>query len=344
MNIDTLKDNPRTLTLDKEKRFRIGFYQTSDSLATKKYRILGKIDIDVQLDQVQIDVFSEYNYISSSISLELIGADKFKEISSFEVDDMHFTGVNQIYTARNAIRLIGTGNVLTKGKYTLLIKRGDYSKELMQTFTDNEISQKLIQNVKFPFTIRVESEPVSETLQTQNAQLRLIDIEYNGDPDDEGKTISTDTDLTVLLEFNDDLDTTDISIQFLALLVLDKSFHEGVSKSQKTIEPITVNKSLSSNSQNSIQLIFPGKSLKKGAKYTLQLDSKIGINQELIDADAFTILTSTSSCNPKGVFDLNQNPNGVCTCKYPYMGPTCEECQDEYVFNSSLKECILFET
>ena len=351
-----LKNNPKTVTIDKEKSVKLAFYRTKNAIDSQKSTVLGKITIDVKIDQVQLDILAEYNYISSLIQLQLVGDENFSDVGVFEVDDEHFNS-NQIYTARNSIRTIGTGDVFQKGTYTLLIKTDKYSQKLLKTMKENDID--VMDDLTIPFFIKIESTPVSGDLKPTDGKLRLIDIEYNEDPDNDGKALNSLQDLSIVLEFNENLDNTDLALNdpssSFAVLKLDTKYHKGVKKGERVVKPSSMDKDDADSesdgplvnrmsSQSTIKLVFPANSLKPGATYTLQLDSNIGINQDLKDFDMLTLKILDTKCNPKGVVLSKANAEGRCKCKYPYAGPTCYKCQDDYNFNPKTSECILFET
>jgi hypothetical protein len=342
--ISTLSTNPMTIAIDKEKTRTLSFYQSVNYIKAKKTKILGKITLEVKADQVQMDVFAEHNYISSQVMLEIRGIDSFVDYGTVEFEDEHFNS-NSIYTARNAIRTIGTGNVFIKGTYVLFIKTDSYSKSLFQAMEENNV--KLSDDLLIPFTIKIESTPVKEDLKTTDEKLRLIDIEINGDPDDDGKSVNNEENLSITLEFNDNLDNTDLldggEESSFAVLALDKKYHKSVKKNFRNVTADSVDR-LSVMSENMIQLVFSAKSLKKNAEYHLILDPRIGINQDILENDLLTIKTLSSKCNPMGVNKQKESSDGICNCKYPYMGSTCHQCQDEYQFNSETNECFLFET
>lgn len=345
-DIDSLKNNPKTVTIDKEKVTKLSFYQTKSSIENKKSAILGRIKVDVKLDQVQLDVLAEYNYIASQIQLEMISDDNFKDIGVFEVDDEHYNS-SQIYTARNAIRTIGTSEVFKRGTYTLIIKTDPYTSMLFKGLKQNDI--KLMDEIIVPITIKIESSPVRSDFTPTESELRLIDIEYNGDPDDDGQSINPEQDLSIILEFNNNIDDIDLRITeengTFAKLVLDSEFHKKAKKSDVKVElyPTEMDKT-AVLAESMVQLVFDGKALQKNAKYTLVLDKRIGINQDLKDNGLLTIKTMSTDCNPKGVNSKKLNEDGTCSCKYPYMGTTCHQCQDEYQYIPQSQECILPET
>lgn len=338
-DISTLKTKPRTVTVDKEKSTKIQFYQTKSSIQSLKSKVIGRITIDIQVDQAQLDILAEYNFLVSSIQIEVQGDRQFTDYGTMEIVD---NNKNSIYTARNAIRTIGTGDIFERGTYTLIIKTDQYSKNLFKGLAKNDIPVE--DELILPITIRIESTPITGKLEASDGKLRLIDIEYNGDPDDDGKYINTEEKLSIVLEFNNDLDDSELKMEentSFAVLILDSKFHKGAIKGKKIVKPSQIDKS-SVISENMVQLIFNAKTLQKGATYTLQLDKRIGINQDLLDLDTFTIKTSKTKCNPQGSVPTKDNKG--CRCKYPYKGPTCNECQDDYHFNKFTKECIMFET
>lgn len=288
-DVATLKENPKTVTIDKEKAKNFHLYRTKSNIMGKSRSLLGKISIEIKSDQAQLDITAEYNYITTQISLMLTGEDQFSDHGTFEVDDSHFA-TNQLFTGRNAIRLIGTGKMLPKGTYTLYIYADKFTKKLLQSYENEQLSDDLL----VPFNIRIDGTPVGEDLKVENEQLRLIDLEYNGNPDDDGKEINVDQDLSVTFEFNEDLDDSKLTLtdtdNSFVTLNLSKEFHKGTKRSERKVTPSVIEKP-STLSQNTIQVVFPVNSLKKNAKYTLQLDSRIGINPELQELDAFTIQT-----------------------------------------------------
>ena len=307
-DLDTLKNKPATLNIDKQRRYKMSFFMTPSSLKAQKNIILGKAIIDVQLDQVQLDLFSEFNYISTSISLELVGKQKYKDSSNIEIDGEEYDS-NEMYTGRSAIRMIGTGNVLQKGKYELYIKKSDYTTKINQAIDDAEFTNKLVENIKFPFTVKVHSALVNEDLTTKDQKLKLIDIEYNSDPDDDGKYVSIDKNLQVMLEFNDNLDNSKISYENLAILTLNKKHQKGVSNQKIVIEPKKISK-VPTKAQNALLIIFSGSNLLINAKYKLSFDPGIEVSQELIDSDILTIKTLSTSCNSKGVLPSRTKTDG----------------------------------
>ena len=238
-DLENLRTNPANLVIDEQKRYKMSFFMTPSSIKTLKSRILGKAIIDVQLEQVQLDLFSEFNYISTSILLELKNFEKklkYSDLSDSEIDEEHYDS-SEIYTGRSAIRMIGTGSVLTKGKYELYIKKSDYTERVNEAIDAAKFTEKLIKNIKFPFTVKVHSALINDDLSTLDNKLKLIDIEYNSDPDDDGKYVSIDKNLQVMLEFNDDLDNRNIVYDNLAILTLAKIQQRGVSKQKVIIEP-----------------------------------------------------------------------------------------------------------
>jgi hypothetical protein len=340
-DIKTLKDTPKTVSVDKEKSIKLQYYQTKDEVENMRSNILGKITIDVKLDQVQLDVVAEYNFLASNIQLEITGDENFNDVGVLEITNEHFDD-NSFYTARNAIRVIGTGDVFERGQYTLIIKTDTYSKKLLQRLSDNGVPAS--DDILFPITIKIDSTPVGDDLKTTDGELRLIDIEYNGDPDNDGKAVNTQQELSIVMEFNDDLDNSDLKFEdnaIFAMLLLDPRFHKGATKGEKMVKPSQIDRA-SVLSENMIQLIFDANTLKKGATYTLKLDRKIGITQDIVDQDVMKIQTLLSTCNPKGTYKLKTTDS--CKCKYPYKGPTCFQCQDEYNFNPDTNECVLSET
>jgi hypothetical protein len=266
----------------------IKLYHGTDVLKDNKGIVLGTIDIDVQTDQVQLDILVEYHYISSDLSLILLGDQKFTDISVFEEDDAHYES-GQMFTARSAIRMIGTGDVLDKGKYTLRINRGDYSSQLIDAFTQENVPQSKIDKVHFPFVLKIYSFPIKGDLTTEKGQLKLLDVEYNQNPDDDGKSLNPGTKLTIQCEFNDDLDDYDYILKAVATLDLDKSFHKGVRKEDISIQPSFVQKIPST--KNNLLIEFPGKSIRANSKYRITFNSQIVINQEIETKDILVLET-----------------------------------------------------
>ena len=86
-----------------------------------------------------------------------------------------------------------------------------YSKNLFKGLAENDIPVE--NELILPITIRIESTPITGKVETKDGILRLIDIEYNGDPDDEGKYINTEEKLSIVLEFNDDLDDSELNFE-----------------------------------------------------------------------------------------------------------------------------------
>ena len=78
-DISTLKTKPRTVTIDKEKATKIQFFQTKSSIQSLKSKVIGRITIDVQVDQAQLDILAEYNYLGSSVKIEVLGDHEFKD-------------------------------------------------------------------------------------------------------------------------------------------------------------------------------------------------------------------------------------------------------------------------
>jgi len=341
-DISKLKTASRSVTIDKEKSNTLQFYQKRSTLASLKNRILGKITINVNVDQVQLDIFAEYNYLASSIQLEVVGDSQFTDYGVNEITDEHYNA-NSLYTARNSIRVIGTGDVFDKGTYTLLIKTDSYSKKLFKSLEDNQIA--VDEDLNLPITIKIQSTILNEKLETENGALRLIDLEYNGNPDDDGNYLNTENELSIVLEFNDNLDNSNLSFDEdtnFAYLALDKKFHKNVSKKETLIKPSKIDKA-SVLSENMIQLIFQENSLQKGASYSLILDKRIEINQDLKDAGTLRIRTLMNKCNPKGSIATKDDSSG-CKCKFPYSGPSCHQCQDDYKYNPYTQECFIIET
>jgi len=336
-----------TVTIDKEKTKTLSFYQTPSYIKSKKTKVLGRILLDVKVEQVQLDILAEHNYISSQIKLTLQGDQDFSDYSVAEIDDEHYKS-NMIYTARNAIRTIGSGNVFNKGLYTLLIQTDSYTRNLFKGLEENNISVN--EDMVIPFTIKIQSTPVKDDLSSSEDGLRLIDIEYNGDPDNDGKSINNEESLSVTFEFNDSLDNSnliseddDTSDTSFAWLEVDPKYHKSVKKNFRVVKATSIDR-LSVMSENMVQLFFPARSLRKNTLYHLKLDKRIGVNQDIIEVDLLTIKTTSSNCNPMGINKKDLNNEGSCNCKYPYMGPTCHQCQDEYQLNSQTNECFLFET
>ena len=343
----TLSQNPKTITINKVKSTKLPLYYTKNSIESRRTNIYGKINLDVDSDNVQVDIFIEFNYLFSDFQLELIGNQSFKDIGVFEAEDKYFD-INQAYTAKNSIRLIGSGDSLPKGQYTLIIKERAYIRPLLKELKSNEIPDNLLKDITIPFMVTIESVPTDNKLnQINQGKLTLIDVEYNGNPDDDGKSIIPSQTLSISLEFNDNLDSLKTNLQggdgAIVTLKLDKAYHKGVKKEEIVIIPNSIERS-STISENVLQVTFDPNTLRENAKYKLELNSNIDISSDLVQDKTLEIQTMALTCNPKGIFKSKTKSSGSWACKYPYTGKSWSQCLDDYHFNPKTNECILWES
>lgn len=300
-DIAVLNQNPKTITIDKVKSLKFPMYLTKSGIESKRSNILGKININIEADNAQLNIFAEFNYLFTDIQLELRGNQAFKDIGIFEAEDQYFDE-NQPYTAKNSISLIGSGDSLPKGQYFLVIKERAYIRPLFKELKENEINDDLMKDMTIPLMITIEAVTLDDKLNTANqGKLTLIDVEYNGNPDDDGKSIIASQTLSVSLEFSDNLDNLNSIIKGgNGALVVLKEQKVKAKKEGATIAPNSIDKS-SSVSDNILLVTFNANSLKESTKYKLELNSNIEVSKDLLDSSTLELQTMAMKCNPKGI-------------------------------------------
>ena len=343
-DIATLDKNQKTVTIDKVKSLKLPLFLTKSGIESKRSNILGKVNINIETENAQLNIFAEFNYLFADIQIELRGNQTFKDVGIFEAEDEYFDE-SQPYSAKNSISLIGSGDSLPKGQYILIIKERAYIRPLLKQLKENEISDDVMKDITIPIMITIEGVPLDGKLnQINQGKLSVIDIEYNGNPDDDGKSIIVSQTLSISLEFSDNLDSLNSIIKGGngGIVVLKQQKTKG-KKESEVISPNSIERS-STVSENILIVTFDPDSLTENTKYKLELNSNIDINKEIIDSSMLEITTMAVTCNPKGIIKAKTKSSSTWACKYPYTGKTCSQCLDDYHFNSKTNECILWES